>query len=75
MQRGQSQGLVSGIQWWDQKQRVQTEMEEVLLEHQETVFHCEHDQALAQALPGACDVSIQKLFEHGYRQPLLGEHS
>lgn len=38
-------------------------------------FHCEHDQPLAQAAPGACEVSIQKLLEHGYRQTVLGERS
>jgi len=46
VQRGRSQALLGGAQWQDQRQWAQTETQQVLLEHQETLFYCEGDQAL-----------------------------
>ena len=36
----------------------QTETQEFAPEHQETLFHCEGDPALAQVVWGGCGVSI-----------------
>ena len=75
VQRRQNQALFSGAQWQDNRQWAQTETQEVL-EHQETFFHCESDQAVAQrgggvSIPG----DIQKLSGHSPEPPGLGGHA
>ena len=54
----------------------QTETQEVPPEHQETLFYCGSDRALAQVAQGDCGVSIlghiQKPSRHGPGQLALG---
>ena len=75
-QRGQSRALLSGAQRQDKRQWGQTEAQEAPSEHQETFFHCEHDQALEQIAEGGCGVSIcgdiQKPTGHSPGQLALG---
>lgn len=52
------QALSSGSQWQDQRQRSHTETREVPSEHQETLFHCEGDQVLAQVKPKSLSLEI-----------------
>jgi len=76
VQRRLSQDLSSGGQQHDQRQWAQPEAQELPSEHQETHFHCEGDQALAQIAQGGYGVSIlediQKSFTHGPGQLALG---
>ena len=69
MQTKWRQALLSGALWQDQMKWAQTETQKVLSEHEETLFHCEGDQALTQIAQGGCRVSIlwdiQKLSGHG----------
>ena len=66
----------SGAQGQDQRSWAQTGTQEVPFEHQETLFHCEGDGALAQVAQGGCGVSIlgdtQKPSGHGLGQQTLG---
>ena len=58
MQRGQSQALFSDAQWQDKRQWAQTETQKVASEHQETLFYCEGDRALAQIAKRGHGVSM-----------------
>ena len=64
------------VQWQPQRQWAQTETQEVPSEDQETLFHCEGDRALAQAVQGGCGVSvlgdIQKPSGRGLGQLTVG---
>jgi len=75
VQRGQSQALLSDAQWQDQSQWAPTEIWEVASEHQEILFHCEGDQALAQVVQGGGGVSVlgdtEKPSRHGPGQTAL----
>ena len=66
-----------GAQYQDQKQQAQSETWEVPSEHQEILFCCGSDQALAQVPRGGCGISllgdIQKLSGHGPGQSALGD--
>lgn len=59
----------------DQRQWAQTEIKEVLSEHQRTLFYCGGDQAPAQLAQKGYGVSIladsQKVSGHGPRQLVL----
>ena len=76
VQRRQTQALFSAAQWQDQRQWVQTKAQEIPSEHEETLFHCEGNQGLAQVACGGCVVSIlggiQKLAGHGSGQLAVG---
>lgn len=67
-------GPVSGAQWQDQGQGAQTEARKVSSEHQEALFCCEGDRALADSAQRGYGVSIlrdtQKLSEHDSKQRL-----
>lgn len=52
--------LFSGTQQQDQRQWAQIEKQWVPYEHQEPLFHCQGDWALAQAVLGGCRVSTFK---------------
>ena len=71
MQRGQSQALFCGAQ----RQRAQTEIQDIPSEQEKTLFYSEGDRALAQVTrrggvshPG----DIQKPSGHGPGQLVLG---
>ena len=57
-------------------QWAQTEMQKVPSEHEETLFDCEGDRALAQVAQGGCGVSLlrdtEKPTRHGPGQLALG---
>ncbi|KAK4805788.1 hypothetical protein QYF61_000394 [Mycteria americana] len=72
-----SPSLSSSSGCW--RQKAQTETQEVTLEHQETMFHCEGDRALEQVAQKWCGVSrlgdIEKLSGHGPGQPALASRA
>lgn len=65
--RGQGQALFSAAQWQDKRPWAQTERQEVLSEHQETLLY----YALAQVVQRGCGVALlgdhQKPLGHGPR--------
>jgi len=75
VQTGQSQALFSGAQCQDWRQWAQPETQEVPFEHQETVFHCDGDRALAQVAQRDCVVSTLgdtcKSYGQGLGQPAV----
>lgn len=76
VKRGWRQSVFSGVQCQDKRQWEQIESQEVLSEHQETLFYCERDEASAPVVQKICRVSIPrdswKMSEHGPEQLALG---
>lgn len=76
VQRQGSQALQGGALWQDKRQWAPNGTHKVPPAHQETLFYCAGDQAVAQVAKRTCEGivlrGLQKLSGHGHGQPALG---